>query len=132
VGFRVGLFAVRATETAQPISVCSEALTIDIASRASHCFSGFCCVHHGFNIQRALAVGQEESAKQAGNVPLLGLAGFYGPRIGCGILIPSTLAGLWAEGSDISMACSPASSWHLHGILLITTCLFSCLLNTRS
>jgi hypothetical protein len=47
MGFGVGLFAVRAAKTAKAIAVFSEALTIDVASLASHCFSGFCLVRHG-------------------------------------------------------------------------------------
>jgi hypothetical protein len=74
MGFGVGLFAVRAAETEQPVSMFSEALTADIASLASQCFRGFYFVHHGYNIQRALAVCQGENAKQAGNMPLSGLA----------------------------------------------------------
>jgi hypothetical protein len=45
--FGVGLFAVRAAETEQPVSMFSEALTNDVASLASHCFGGFCFVNHG-------------------------------------------------------------------------------------
>jgi hypothetical protein len=62
MGFGVGLFAVRASKTAKAIAMFSEALTIDLAILASHCFSGFCLVHHGFNIQRALVVCQDKNA----------------------------------------------------------------------
>ena len=61
MGFGEGPLAVRAAKPEQPISVFSEALTIDVASFASHCLCGLCHVHHGFNIQRALAVSQEKT-----------------------------------------------------------------------
>jgi hypothetical protein len=49
MGFGVGLFADRATKTAQSIAVFSEALTIDVALSASHCIVGICVRHHGLN-----------------------------------------------------------------------------------
>jgi hypothetical protein len=41
VGFGKGLLAVRAAKTAEAIPMFPEALTIDLADSASHCF---CCV----------------------------------------------------------------------------------------
>jgi hypothetical protein len=54
--------ALRATESAQAIAMFSEALTIDIACLASHCFIGFCLAYHGFMIQLSLVVCQEKNA----------------------------------------------------------------------
>jgi hypothetical protein len=46
MGFGEGLFALRATKSAESVSMFPEALTIDIAGFASHCFHCFVGLHH--------------------------------------------------------------------------------------
>lgn len=58
MGFGVRLFAVLAPETAQAVTMFTEALALDIASATSHRFDRIFCAQHGNIIQRALVVCQ--------------------------------------------------------------------------
>jgi hypothetical protein len=56
--------ALRTAETSQAVSVLPEALTLDLAVRATYCGGVLFIVYHGFIVQLTLAVCQEKNASK--------------------------------------------------------------------